>query len=85
MYDIIRYVISYLQQVVSVYVGYYQVRYFILTEGSKFDIIRYAILYLQRVGGVYVGYYQVCYFVLTEGSKCISSILSGTLFHTYRG
>ena len=35
MLDIIRYVISYLQKVVSVYVGYYQVRYFVLTEGSK--------------------------------------------------
>jgi hypothetical protein len=63
------YVISYLQRVVSVYVGYYQVRYFVLTEGLS----------------VYVGYYQVCYFVLTEGSKCICRILSGTLFRTYRG
>ena len=35
MQDIIRYVISYLQRVVSVYVGYYQVRFFVLTEGSK--------------------------------------------------
>jgi hypothetical protein len=35
MLDIISYVISYLQKVVSVYVGYYQVRYFVLTEGSK--------------------------------------------------
>jgi high-affinity nickel permease len=30
MYDIIRYLMSYLQKVVSVYVGYYQVRYFVL-------------------------------------------------------
>jgi hypothetical protein len=35
MQDIIRYVISHLQRVVSVYVGYYQVRYFVLTEDSK--------------------------------------------------
>ena len=26
----------YLQKVVSVYVGYYQVRYFVLTDGNKF-------------------------------------------------
>ena len=35
MQHIIRYVISYLHQVVSVYVGYYHVRYLVLTEGSK--------------------------------------------------
>ena len=35
MYDIIRYVISYLQRVVSVYLGYYRVHYFVLTEDSK--------------------------------------------------
>jgi hypothetical protein len=29
------YIISYLQKVVSVYVGYYHVRYFVLTEGCK--------------------------------------------------
>ena len=29
------YVISYLQKVVSVYIGYYHVRYFVLTEGGK--------------------------------------------------
>ena len=62
MQDIIRYIISYSQRVVSVYVGYYQVRYFVLTECSKCimqDISRYVISYLQRVVSVYVGYYQV--------------------------
>jgi hypothetical protein len=37
------------KRVVSVYLGYYQVRYFVLTEGRS----------------VYVGYYQVRYLVLT--------------------
>ena len=35
MLDIINYVISYSQKVVSIYVGYYQLRYFVPTEGSK--------------------------------------------------
>ena len=88
MQDIIRYVISYLQGVVRVYAGYYQVRYLVLTEGSQCicRILSGTLFwYLQRVVSVYVGYYQVRYFVLTEGSKCIFRILSGTLFCTYRG
>ena len=87
MQDIIWYVISYLQKVVSIYIGYYQVRYFVLTEGSNVYVGYYQVcyLYLQRVVSVYVGYYQVRYLVLTEGSKSIYRILSGTLFRTYRG
>jgi hypothetical protein len=47
---IIRYVISYLQKVVSVYVGYYQVRYFVLAEGSK-CICRLLLVTLFRTDG----------------------------------
>jgi hypothetical protein len=81
------YIISYLQKVVSVYVGYYQVCYFVLTEGCK-CICRILAGTLFRT---YEGSKCICrilsgiYFVLTEGSKCICRILSGTLFRTHRG
>jgi len=81
------YVLSYLQRVVSVNIGYYLVRYIVRTEGSKciYMILSGTLFRTYRgVLGIYVGYYHVRYFVLTEGSKCICRILSGMLFRTYR-